>query len=372
MPIILKNLLHALLIVSLSVLVSCGDKDPDPEEFTGLPANVREYSMVSEGLKDYYDKDAFFAVGAAIEPASLDKPAEAALLKRHFASITAENVMKWSTLQPTEGTFNFGPADKIVSFAQANGIIIYGHTLCWHNQVPDWVFRDGAGPASKDLVIQRLRTHITTVMTHFRGKVYGWDVVNEAIDDGTATYKNTNWYQICGPDYIFEAFEAARAADPDAKLFYNDYSATNTTKREKIYNLLLELKAQNLIDGMGLQGHWNIDAPSDNLISAALDRYRSAGVELRISELDVSVYPGNDDPASAYTTILSQKQSVAYGRFFRLFRQYKNDISGVTMWGMADNHTWLDNFPVSGRKNYPLLFDVNLVPKQAYFTVISF
>jgi len=354
------------------MFVSCEGNDPPQPEEKDRPTTVAEYNQVSEGLKDYYGKDAYFAIGAAIEPSSLDNTAEAALLKRHFNSITAENVMKWSVLQPTEGNFNFGPADRIVSFAQANGMIVYGHTLCWHNQVPDWVFKDGTTQASKELVLQRLRTHITTVMTHFKGKVYGWDVVNEAIDDGSATYKNTLWYQICGPDYIFEAFETARATDPDAKLFYNDYSATNTSKREKIFNLLMDLKAQNLVDGMGLQGHWNIDAPSDDLISAALTRYKSAGVEIRISELDVSIYPSNSDPESTYTPDISIRQAVAYVRFFRIFRQFKDDITGVTTWGMADNHTWLDNFPVPGRKNYPLLFDVNLVPKQAYFTVINF
>jgi len=123
---------------------------------------------------------------------------------------------------------------------------------------------------------------------------------------------------------------------------------------------------------MGLQGHWNIDTPSDDQITAALNRYKEAGVELRISELDVSIYPSNSDPESDYTSDISLKQAIAYGRFFRVFRTFKDDISGITLWGLADNHTWLDNFPVQGRKNYPLLFDVNLVPKQAYFTVINF
>jgi endo-1,4-beta-xylanase len=353
------------------MLFACESEEPEPE-FTGIPTNVAEYNQVSEGLKDYYDSDTYFAIGAAIEPTVLNVPAQVALLKRHFKSITAENVMKWSTLQPTEGQFNFDPADALVAFAEANDMIVFGHTLCWHNQVPDWVFKDGIETASKELVLERLKTHITTVMTHFKGQVYGWDVVNEAIDDGSDTYKNNIWYQTCGSDYIFEAFETARTVDPGAKLFYNDYSATNATKREKIYTLLTELKAQNLVDGMGLQGHWNIEAPGDDLISAAFDRYKSAGVELRISELDVSIYTSNSDPESSYASSIAMQQALAYGRFFRLFRMYKDDISGITTWGMADNHTWLDNFPVTGRKNYPLLFDVNLVPKQAYFTVIQF
>ncbi len=359
-------------IILTSIVASCSDPVTEPVKKDERPTTVEEYNSVSEGLRDYYNREKYFTIGAAIEPASLDNPAEVALLKRHFSGLTAENVMKWSVLQPQEGVFNFGPADRIVAFAEANGMDLFGHTLCWHNQVPDWVFRDGGGVASKELVLQRLWDHITTVVTHFKGKVYGWDVVNEAIDDGSATYKNTRWLEICGSDYIFEAFEAARSADPGARLFYNDYNATSPAKREKIFELLTELRRRNLVDGMGMQGHWNLEAPSDELISEAFKRYSSAGVELRISELDVSIYPQSSDPESNYTPEISLSQAVAYGRFFRLFREYRADITGVTTWGMADNHTWLDNFPVPGRKNYPLLFDTHLVPKQAYFTVINF
>jgi len=181
-----RDIIYTLALVMMAALVACDGEEPEPDVNT-RPQTVAEYNQVSEGLKDYYDINDYFAIGAAIEPASLDDPGEVALLKRHFSSITAENVMKWSTLQPSEGVFNFGPADRLVEFAQANGMLVFGHTLCWHTQVPDWVFRDNDATASKELVLQRLRDHITTVMTHFRGKVYGWDLVNEAIDDGSAT-----------------------------------------------------------------------------------------------------------------------------------------------------------------------------------------
>ncbi|MBE3085618.1 MAG: endo-1,4-beta-xylanase, partial [Bacteroidetes bacterium] len=254
----------------------------------------------------------------------------------------------------------------------ANGMKVRGHCLCWHNQVPAWIFKDGDATASKELVLRRLRTHITAVMTHFKGKVYAWDVVNEAIDDGSATYRASLWYTICGEDYIFEAFKAARAADPDAKLFYNDYSAINATKRDKIYSLLQKLTNQDLVDGMGLQGHWNIEYPSNDLITAAFDKYKSLGLELQITEFDVSVYTSNSDPESTYTSELAQKQAIAYGRFFIAFRAYKEYITGITFWGLADDYSWLDNFPVANRKNYPFLFDENYDPKKAYFTVIDF
>lgn len=364
-----------MLLLALTIgACSKSDKATDPPVVAGntRPVNLSQYNQLTAGLKDYFTAGEYFTMGAAITPATVEHADATKLLKRHFNSLTAENVMKWSTLQPTEGTFKFADADKIVAFAQANNMKVRGHTLCWHNQVPDWVFRNGTATASRDLVLQRLRTHITTVMNHFKGKVYCWDVVNEAIDDGSNIYKATNWYTICGEDYIIEAFKAARLADPAAKLFYNDYSEVNPAKRDKIYDLLKKLKAQNLVDGMGMQGHWNINYPSNQLLTDALEKYKSAGVEIQVTELDVSVYNANTDPQTTYTSGLEQNQATAYGRYFNIFRSYKGTITGITFWGVADDNSWLDNFPVAGRKNYPFLFDAAYNPKLAYFTVINF
>ncbi|MCX6333095.1 MAG: endo-1,4-beta-xylanase [Bacteroidia bacterium] len=361
----MKKLWIILLAISCGAM-SC-DKDEPP-----VDKNMDEYKLTTEGLKDFFTQAEYFDIGVAIPPSFVDNQVKVNLIKRHFNSITAENDMKWSSLQPTEGTFNFTNADKIVAFAQNNGMKVRGHCLCWHNQVPSWIFKDGTADASKELVLQRLRTHITTVVNHFKGKVYAWDVVNEAIDDGSSTYRASKWYTICGEDYIFEAFKAAREADPDAVLFYNDYTAIDPTKRDKIYDLLVKLKAQNLVDGMGLQGHWNISYPSNSLINDALNKYKSLGLQIQITEMDVSVYTSNSDPKSAYTADLAQKQTSAFGRYFLAFRNFKEAITGVTFWGLADDYTWLDNFPVAGRKNYPLLFDENLNPKPAYFEIIDF
>jgi endo-1,4-beta-xylanase len=359
-----------LFIISIGI-ISCTRDDP-PDDNDTHRKNLEEYNQTNDGLKDYFTSDDYFDMGVAVKPAWLDESDKVELINRHFISFTAENEMKWSSLQPTEGTFNFAAADKIVDYALANGMKVRGHTLCWHNQVPSWIFKNGDATASKELVLQRLRTHITTVMTHFRGKVCAWDVVNEAIDDGGSTYRASLWYTICGEDYIFEAFRAARAADPDAKLFYNDYSEVNATKRDKIYDLLVKLDAENLVDGMGMQGHWNIDYPSDALLKDALEKYSSLGLEIQITEFDVSVYTSNSDPESSYTSEIALKQAIAYGRFFKAFRDYKDDITSITFWGLADDYSWLDNFPVPGRKNYPFLFDENYSPKKAYFTVIDF
>jgi endo-1,4-beta-xylanase len=350
---------------------SCNKNDSNTYQ-NELRKKIDEYNRSDKGLKDYYTPGDYFYMGVAISPSFIDYPRKADLIKRHFNSVTCDNDMKWSSLQPTEGVFNFTNADKIVAFAQANGMKVRGHCLCWHNQVPAWIFRDGDADASKELVLQRLRTHITTVVNHFKGKVYAWDVVNEAIDDGSSVYRASKWYTICGEDYITEAFKAARAADPDAILFYNDYTAIDPTKRDKIYDLLVNLKAQNLVDGMGLQGHWNISYPSNSLINDALNKYKSLELQIQITEMDVSVYTSNSDHESAYTDALAQQQTIAFGKFFQAFRDFKDAITGITFWGVADDNTWLDNFPVAGRKNYPLLFDKNLDPKPAYFEVIDF
>jgi endo-1,4-beta-xylanase len=362
-----------LLLISVFFIgvTNCCKKDAPVEE-TELQKKIKEYNQSDEGLKDYFTLPGYFDMGVAISATFVDNPDKVKLIKRHFNSITAENDMKWSSLQPTEGNFNFTNADKIVAFAQSNDMKVRGHCLCWHNQVPSWIFKDGTATASKELVLQRLRTHITTVMTHFKGKVYAWDVVNEAIDDGSQVYRNSQWYTICGEDFIFEAFTAARDADPDALLFYNDYSAIDPAKRDKIYDLLVKLKAEGLVDGMGLQGHWNISYPSSSLIIDAFNKYKSAGVQLQVTELDVSVYTSNSDAEKDYTSGVAQLQTRAYERYFTEFRAFKDDVTGVTFWGLADDHTWLDNFPVAGRKNYPLLFDTNLDPKPAYFEIIDF
>jgi endo-1,4-beta-xylanase len=365
-----KLLILALPFLSLSACDNNGDEPEEPKNTR--PRTLEEYNLTTDGLKDYFTADDFFDIGVAIEPASVDNQVEANLMKRHFSSITAENAMKWSSLQPTEGTFRFTNADKIVNFASNNGMKMRGHTLVWHSQCPDWVFQDNGAVASKELVLERMRTHITEVMTRYKGKVDTWDVVNEAIDDGSNTYRSSKWYGICGEDFIFEAFRTARQVDPDAKLFYNDYSATNPTKREKIYTLLSRLKAEGLVDGMGLQGHWNIDAPASETIIEAFNRYASLGIKLHITELDVSVYPSNSDPQTDYNTQVELRLKTSYARFFNLFRLHKDKITNVTFWGLADQHSWLNGWPVAGRNNYPLLFDRQYNPKAAYFSVINF
>lgn len=326
-----------------------------------------------KGLKDYY-KD-FFPFGVAVSPSSLTG-IESGLILKHFISLTAENVMKPGPIHPEEDRYSWENADKIADFAKANGLMMRGHTLCWHQQTPEWIFRDALGNAvSKDILLARLKDHITRVMTRYKGSVYAWDVVNEAIEDaGTDIYRQTQWFKICGADYISEAFRYAHDADPGAELFYNDYNTEFTGKREKICAFLKELIVAGVpVHGIGLQGHWNINHPTEQELRDALDRYSSLGLKIQITELDVSVYPPDhknpDD--DAFTPEREKKQIDQYKMIFRVLRDYKSVISGVTFWNVSDKSSWLDNFPVRGRKNYPLLFDQDLKPKKVFWEVVK-
>lgn len=340
----------------------------------------------SKGLKDYY-KD-YFLIGAAVTPQSVTGP-EAALILKNFNSLTAENVMKMGPIHPEENRYNWEPADQIVAFAQANKLMMRGHTLCWHNQTPDWFFRDKSGnPVSKEVLLKRLKEHITEVVTRYKGKIYAWDVVNEAIADGDEKlpngqeiiFRNTSWYKITGEEFIAKAFEYAHEADPNAILFYNDYNTEKPLKRERIYNMLKKLvDAKVPVHGVGLQGHWSLTDPNEAELRESIAKFSSLGLKVQVTELDVTVYAPEGtqrsrraDESDAFTPEMEQMQIDQYRMFFKVFRENKKFITGVTFWNVSDKHSWLDNFPVRGRKNYPLLFDKNLMPKKAYWEVVKF
>lgn len=333
-----------------------------------------------KGLKDYY-KD-YFTIGASVSPNAL-KTDEADLLRNQFNSLTAENVMKMGPIHPNENKYNWEPADAIVGFAQQNNMKVRGHTLCWHNQTPPWLFVDAAGdPVSKEALLNRLKEHITTIVTRYKGKVYAWDVVNEAISDSRdEVYRKSVWFKICGEDFIAKAFQYAHDADPNALLFYNDYNEINPVKREKIIKLVSDLKKAGVpIHGIGLQGHWAVSEPSAAELDKTLSDFSKTGLTLQITELDLSVYPKEhnarqkkaEDYNTEYTAEKETQQAAQYKMCFEMFRKYKSSISSVTFWNISDRHSWLDNFPVRGRKDYPLLFDKDLKPKKAFQEVVKF
>jgi endo-1,4-beta-xylanase len=333
----------------------------------------------SRGLKDYY-KD-YFSIGVAISPRSTENE-EAALITKEFNSVTAENAMKMGPIHPEETRYFWNDADKIVNFGQANGMKVRGHTLCWHQQTPRWLFTDSKGnTVSKEVLLKRLQDHITTIVSRYKGKIYAWDVVNEVIaDDSTKFLRDSPWYTICGEEFIAKAFEYAHAADPDAILFYNDYNTERPEKRERIYRLLKKLvDAKVPIHGVGLQGHWSIFEPDEKDLRKTIEQFSSLGLKIQITELDISIYawekmnrekkPNEPD---VFTSELEKKQSDQYKKVFGIFREYKKEITGITFWNVSDKHSWLDSYPVRGRKNYPLLFDQNLKPKKAYWEVVRF
>jgi len=334
----------------------------------------------SKGLKDYYK--GYFPIGVAVSARDLKDPVEVGLIIGQFNSLTPENAMKMGPIHPQENRYNWKDADSIVAFAQVHGLRVRGHNLCWHEQTPKWLFRDSAGGlVTKEVLLKRLKDHITAVVTRYKGKIYAWDVVNEAIDDDSTNFlRNSLWYQVCGEDFIAEAFEYAHKADPSAILFYNDYNTERPEKRKRVYSLLKKLvDAKVPINGVGIQAHWSIYEPTPGDLEETIKEFSSLGLKVQVTELDISIYPWEKNmralrpgESGVYTPELEKKQEAQYAAVFKIFRKYRNVITGVTFWNISDRHTWLDNYPVAGRKNYPLLFDQNLLPKKAYWSVVDF
>jgi endo-1,4-beta-xylanase len=331
----------------------------------------------SKGLKDYYKK--FFPIGVAVAPRMMDNPEESALILAQFNSLTAENAMKMGPIHPEEKRYNWAPADKIVDFALKNGLKMRGHTLCWHTQTPNWLFKDSTGAtASKALLLARLKQHIFEVVTRYKGKIYAWDALNEAVpDEGNELYRKTPFYEIIGPEYIEKVFQYAHEADPKALLFYNDYNTEYASKRERIYQLLKGLKEKGVpIHGVGLQGHWSLNHPSAAELSTSIQQFASLGLQVQITELDVTVLPRGKEhesaetrPAFVFTPEIETKQAEHYRMLFEVLRKHRKVITGVTFWNLSDKSSWLDNFPYRGRKDYPLLFDEKYQPKKAFYSV---
>lgn len=315
-----------------------------------------------------------FPIGAAVSPSVLESAGP--LIARHYNSLTAENHMKPIELQPEEDVYTFEQADIIANFARTHGMRLRGHTLVWHNQTPDWMFEGKNGnPAARELLLSRMKSHIDTVVRRYRGTVYGWDVVNEAIHDGDGELlRHSRWLELVGEDYIQKAFEFAHEADPDALLFYNDYHETVPVKRERIYTLVKNLLDRGTpIHGIGLQAHWNIHEPSIEDIRIAIERYAELGLTLQFTELDLPMF-GSDDKRTDLkrpSEEMVEQQRLRYEQVFNLFRSYKDVISGVTFWGAADDYTWLDHFPGKERKTWPMLFNDSHEPKPCFWAVVN-
>lgn len=333
-----------------------------------------------------------FLIGVAVNPGNYADPesVEARLVAKHFNVLTAENAMKWDAIQPAPGRFDFREADRLVEFARSNNLQVVGHTLVWHSQTPAWVFNDDQGrPLGREALLARMREHISTVVGRYAGRVQAWDVVNEALNDN-GTLRNSKWREIIGDDYIRKAFEYAREADPAAHLYYNDYRLEHAPKRGGAVALVKKLQAEGVrVDGVGSQSHVGLAGPSLAEIEASIRDFAAIGVKVMITELDVDVLPTTrdwgdadvqrreaEDPAfnpyaGGLPDDIQQKLAQRYADIFRVYLENHDDIGRVTFWGLSDRHTWLNNFPIRGRTNHPLLFDRDNQPKPAFHAVIE-
>lgn len=340
-------------------------------------------------LKDAF-KDKFY-VGAALNRAQIlgTDSVSSPLVTSQFNTITGENCMKWDSIHPQPGKYDFALADSFVALGERNKMFIIGHCMVWHAQVPNWVFEDSAGNAlSRDSLLKRLHDHIFAVMGRYKGRVQGWDVVNEALNED-GTLRQSKWLQIIGEDYIQKAFEYAKEADPSAELYYNDYNIEQPAKRDGALKLLKDLQAKGVkIDGVGIQGHYHLDTPSLEDIDKSIDEYSKLGLKVMFTEVDINVLPRPENLSGAdvsqkfemtkesnpYPDNLpdSVEQALAkrYADMFEVFLKYKN-VSRVTFWSITDKESWLNNWPINGRTNYPVLFDREGKPKQAFYSVIQ-
>ena len=327
------------------------------------------FSANAQGLKDAYK--GYFTIGVAVNQRNVTNPDQQALVCREFNSVTAENDMKPQPTEPRQGQFDFTRADRIANFCRQNGIKMRGHCLVWHNQIGEWIYKDEDGNLlPKEEFFKRMREHIHTIVNRYKDVVYCWDVVNEAISDDPKAedpYRQSQLYKIAGDEFIAQAFRFAREADPNVQLFYNDYRCVDPHKRERIYNMVKKMKDAGVpIDGIGMQGHYNIYYPTEGLLDSAITRFKELVQHIHITELDIRA---NEEMGGglqfsqegvAVSDSLKQHLADQYARVFRVFRKHKDVIDNVTFWNLSDRDSWL------GARNYPLPFDTDYQPKMAY------
>lgn len=367
--------------------------------FTLCIAAFASASMMAQNmpsLKEAYKN--YFSIGVAVNQRNISNLEQAALVKQQFNSITAENDMKPISVHPKEGVWDWAKADSIANFCRKNGIKLRGHCLAWHSQTCEWMFYDKKTKfdergrvigtpkyVKKEVLFARMKEHIQTVVNRYKDIVYAWDVVNEAIADGGGQrrwgggqpnpYRESTYYKICqGDEWIRKAFEYAHEADPNAILFYNDYNECDPVKRDRIYNMVKEMKAAGVpITGIGMQGHYNIYGPSEEDFEAALVKYSELVDHIHITELDIRCNQemggqlqfsrGEGNVISDDVKLLQETQ---YDRLFRIMRKHSKKLDVVTFWNLSDRDSWV------GVNNYPLPFDKDYKPKNLLNVLCNF
>ncbi len=350
-----------------------------------MSIQCKSQQSLKEALKDK------FYIGTAMNTDQINgvDTASIRVIKEQFSAVVAENCLKSEVIQPEEGKFNFELADKFVNFAEKNNMYATGHVLIWHSQAPKWFFVDADGKdVSPEVLKDRIKTHISTLVGRYKGRIKGWDVVNEAFEDD-GSWRKSKFYEILGEDYFKLAFEYAHDADPDAELYYNDYSMAHPGRRDAVVKIVNKLKKEGIkIDGIGMQGHMTMDFPTYDAFEKSILAFASTGAKVMITEMDITVLPAPDSYQGAdvgkkfefdkkmnpYPNGLPDSMATAlhdrYAAFFSLFLKHSDKISRVTIWGVGDAQSWRNNWPIYGRTEYPLLFDRNLKPKPIVETII--
>ena len=366
-----------LVVITAALVIDCG-------------AGATVIKEPGSALKDIFKSD--FLIGAALNQDQFTERDTRGLpiITSQFNSVTPENVLKWEWVHPQPGKYNFEAPDAYVAFGEKYHMFIIGHTLIWHSQTPRWVFEDDKhNPVDRETLLARMRDHIQTVVGRYKGRIQGWDVVNEAINDDGAL-RQSPWLKIIGEDYLVKAFQFAHEADPRAQLYYNDYSLENEPKRKGAIELIRKLQAAGIpVYAVGLQGHDKMDWPTTEQEDATIVAFARLGLKVNITELDIDVLPranrsqGADVGATAEARqdlnpfptglpdAVQKNLARRYAELFRVFLKHNDVIDRVTFWGVTDGDSWLNNWPVRGRTSYPLLFDRAGRPKPAFDSVVQ-
>ncbi|SFZ92017.1 endo-1,4-beta-xylanase [Flaviramulus basaltis] len=367
-----KKYFYSALVLILLMATSCQKKE--------------EKIVKPEGLRDVFKDN--FLIGAALNVNQiLEKDSvQSALIASEFNSVTPENVMKSMLIHPQKDTFNFEIPDKLVALAEKNDMHVQGHTLVWHSQLSPF-FKEITDSTE---MVEVLTNHINTIVGRYKGKIDAWDVVNEALNDD-GTLRKTVFLDVLGEDYLSLVFKIAEKVDPNVELYYNDYSMTNPSKRAGAIKMIKRMQELGTkVNGIGMQGHWDLDTPSLEEIEKSIVDYADLGIKVAITELDVSVIPmpwdftgadvnvkfeSGDATMNPYPNKLPDSIQVKlanrYADIFKLFLKHQDKISRVTLWGVNDGESWKNDWPINGRTNYPLLFDRNNGKKKAYYSIVN-
>jgi endo-1,4-beta-xylanase len=354
-----------------------------------IKLQAAEKAAAATGLKEAYKND--FLIGAALNVDIIRKqePKLMGLLLKDFNSITPENCQKWEEIRNEDGTWNWEDSDALVNFGSKHNLYTVGHTLAWHSQIPDSVFKDKNGNyITKEALAKKQREHITTLVDRYKGKIAAWDVVNEAVGDDNKM-RESHWYKILGDDFMVNAFNLAHETDPKAHLLYNDYNNEQKAKRAATIEMLKRLQARGApIHGVGMQAHIGLASTIKDFEDSIL-AYSKLGLRISLTELDIDVLPSvwnlpvaevstrfeykpeRDPYIKGLPKDIDKKLAKAYESLFKILIKHREKIDRVTFWGVSDDASWLNNFPIAGRTNYPLLFDRQHQPKSAYFRLLD-